>query len=156
MLGYCGGYFKNILGVSQKLRLTEAKVKHARPGDRKLKIADGGGLYLLVTPEGGKFWRWKYRFQGKEKTMASDATLKWHWPELATCTSPKATIAVAPPPHTRLLSSDRLYRLCLEDCCSHSRRDSVTADLQDRSMERPPVYRPSRETSTFPYCWHST
>ena len=55
------------------MKLTEAKVKNAKPGDRRLKIADGGGLYLLVTPEGGKLWRWKFRYDGKEKTMAFGA-----------------------------------------------------------------------------------
>ena len=55
------------------MKLTEAKVKNAKPGDRRLKIADGSGLYLLVTPEGGKLWRWKYRFDGKEKTMTFGA-----------------------------------------------------------------------------------
>jgi integrase len=33
-------------------------------------MPDGGGLYLLVTPAGGKLWRWKYRFQGVEKLMS--------------------------------------------------------------------------------------
>jgi integrase len=55
------------------MKLTEAKVKNAKPGDRRVKIADGGGLYLLVTPEGGKLWRWKFRYNGKEKTMAFGA-----------------------------------------------------------------------------------
>jgi integrase len=55
------------------MKLTEAKVKNAKPGDRRLKIADGGGLYLLVTPEGGKLWRWKFRYDGREKTMAFGA-----------------------------------------------------------------------------------
>ena len=53
------------------MKLTEAKVKNAKPRDRRLKIADGGGLYLLVTPEGGKLWRWKYRFEGKERPWHS-------------------------------------------------------------------------------------
>ncbi len=33
-------------------------------------MSDAGGLFLLVTPAGGKLWRWKYRFDGKEKLMA--------------------------------------------------------------------------------------
>ena len=33
------------------------------------KLFDGGGLHLLITPSGGKLWRWKYRFQGAEKQM---------------------------------------------------------------------------------------
>jgi hypothetical protein len=34
------------------------------------KIVDGRGLYLLVTPNGGRYWRYNYRFQGKHKTLA--------------------------------------------------------------------------------------
>jgi integrase len=50
--------------------LTVIKAKNAKPGDRPLKLSDGGGLYLLVHPAGGKYWRLKYRFQGKEKVLA--------------------------------------------------------------------------------------
>jgi integrase len=43
-------------------------------------MSDGGGLFLWITPAGGKLWRWKYRFDGKEKLMAfgkyPDVTLK--------------------------------------------------------------------------------
>ncbi|MEG9438508.1 DUF4102 domain-containing protein [Edaphobacter sp. HDX4] len=41
-----------------------------KAGKRELKLADGQGLYLLVTPTGAKHWRWKYRVNGKEKKMA--------------------------------------------------------------------------------------
>jgi hypothetical protein len=33
-------------------------------------MSDSGGLHLEITPAGGKLWRWKYRFKGKEKLMA--------------------------------------------------------------------------------------
>jgi integrase len=52
------------------MKLTDTKVKNARAGDREIKLADGQGLYLLITPRGGKLWRWKYRFNGKEKKMS--------------------------------------------------------------------------------------
>jgi transposase-like protein len=39
-------------------------LRHAR------KIVDGRGLYLLVTPNGGRYWRYNYRFEGKHKTLA--------------------------------------------------------------------------------------
>lgn len=50
--------------------LTEAKVRNAKPSDRPMKMADGGGLYLSVMPNGGRYWRFDYRFQGKRKTLA--------------------------------------------------------------------------------------
>lgn len=52
------------------MKLTKTQVFNAKPGDREVKLSDGGGLYLLVTATGGKHWRWKYRFNGKEKKMA--------------------------------------------------------------------------------------
>jgi integrase len=52
------------------MKLTEAKVRGTKPGPRAVKMFDGGGLYLFITPEGGKLWRWAYRFDGKSRTMA--------------------------------------------------------------------------------------
>jgi integrase len=52
------------------MRLTDAKVRQTKPGTKEIKLADGGGLYLLITPHGGKLWRWKYRVDGREKKMA--------------------------------------------------------------------------------------
>ncbi|MCB1822211.1 MAG: tyrosine-type recombinase/integrase [Candidatus Competibacteraceae bacterium] len=50
--------------------LTDATVRTAKPADKPLKLFDAGGLYLLVTPQGGKWWRWKYRTAGKEKLLS--------------------------------------------------------------------------------------
>jgi integrase len=47
--------------------LTDTAIKRAASGERDYKMADRGGLFLLVTGAGGKLWRWKYRFEGKEK-----------------------------------------------------------------------------------------
>lgn len=40
------------------------------PADKPLKLADGGGMYLLVKPDGSRYWRLDYRFGGKRKTLA--------------------------------------------------------------------------------------
>lgn len=60
--------------------LTDTEVKTAKPEAKARKLADGQGLFLLVTPTGSKLWRWKYRAAGKEKLMAlgsyPDVTLK--------------------------------------------------------------------------------
>ena len=50
--------------------LTDAKVKTAKAMEKPVKLFDGDGLFLLVTPEGGKCWRLKYRMAGKEKILA--------------------------------------------------------------------------------------
>ena len=55
------------------LPLTEVKVKNAGKQPKEYKLADGGGLYLLVTPSGGKLWRLDYRFNAKRKTLSIGA-----------------------------------------------------------------------------------
>lgn len=50
--------------------LTDSQVRSARSTGRPRKLFDGGGLYLHVMPNGGRYWRFNYRFQGREKTLA--------------------------------------------------------------------------------------
>jgi hypothetical protein len=50
--------------------LTDMSVKKSKPRETAFKLADSGGLYLFVTPAGGKFWRLKYRIGGKEKLLS--------------------------------------------------------------------------------------
>jgi hypothetical protein len=50
--------------------LNEAQVKSARPAAKAYKLADGSGMFLYVTPQGGKLCRLNYRFEGKEKLLA--------------------------------------------------------------------------------------
>lgn len=50
--------------------LTDSACKNAKPDAKPRKIADGGGLYLEIMPNGSKYWRLKYRFAGKEKRLA--------------------------------------------------------------------------------------
>ncbi|MFJ1253822.1 tyrosine-type recombinase/integrase [Cupriavidus sp. CuC1] len=50
--------------------LTDTAIRTAKPTDKTQKLFDGGGLYLEVAPSGGKWWRMKYRFAGKEKRLS--------------------------------------------------------------------------------------
>ena len=52
------------------LPLTDMEIKKAKPESKQKTLFDGGGLHLLVTPSGGKLWRFKYRHLGKEKLMS--------------------------------------------------------------------------------------
>jgi integrase len=52
------------------MKLTEVAVRKAKPLDKPYKMADGGGMYLEVMPNGSKYWRLKYRVDGKEKRLA--------------------------------------------------------------------------------------
>jgi len=49
--------------------LTEQACRSAKPRDRDWKLADSGGLFMLVKKSGFKSWRLKYRFGGKEKQL---------------------------------------------------------------------------------------
>jgi Arm DNA-binding domain len=67
------GHVGATLGASEQraeklppLPLTDTAIRNARPGEKPIRLFDGGGLYLEVSPAGGKWWRLKYRFNGKE------------------------------------------------------------------------------------------
>ena len=50
--------------------LTDTKIRNAKPMEKKFKIFDTGGLFMIIAPAGGKWWRLKYRFGGKEKQLS--------------------------------------------------------------------------------------
>lgn len=52
------------------MKLTDTAARKAKPEAKPFKMADGGGMYLEVMPNGSKYWRLKYRFGGKEKRLA--------------------------------------------------------------------------------------
>jgi hypothetical protein len=68
------------LGVSRDQRdaippmaLSDALIRNAKAGPKPVKLSDGGGLFLLLNPNGSRLWRLKYRFAGKEKLLAFGA-----------------------------------------------------------------------------------
>jgi integrase len=52
------------------MALTDTAIRNAKPGAKPVKIFDERGLFLIVTPSGGKWWRLKYRFECKEKLLS--------------------------------------------------------------------------------------
>lgn len=50
--------------------LTDTQIKNLKPSEKPLRVFDGNGLYLEVSPAGGKLFRYKYRFNGKYKTFS--------------------------------------------------------------------------------------
>jgi len=52
------------------MALTDTVIRKARAKHTVYRLTDGGGLYLQITPAGGRLWRWKYRFDGREKLMS--------------------------------------------------------------------------------------
>lgn len=53
--------------------LTDLKIRKAQALDRPYKLADGAGMYVLIRPDGKRYWRLKYRFAGKERVLAFGA-----------------------------------------------------------------------------------
>jgi integrase len=62
------------------LDLTELAIRNAKPREKPYKLKDGGGLFLLVNPDGARYWRFRYQYQGREKLTGlgvyPDVTLK--------------------------------------------------------------------------------
>lgn len=52
------------------MALTDTTIRNAKAGPKPIKLADGGGMFLLITPAGGKLWRLKFRIDGREKLLA--------------------------------------------------------------------------------------
>lgn len=52
------------------MKLTDTKIRKSKAESKAYKLSDGGGMYLEVMPSGSKYWRLKYRFNGKEKRLA--------------------------------------------------------------------------------------
>ena len=55
---------------TRRLRRIRSGLRHIHPVRQARKFSEGGGLYLLVAPAGGRYWRYNYRFNGKQKTLA--------------------------------------------------------------------------------------
>ena len=52
------------------MALADIKVRTAKPDTKEYSLADGGGMSLLVHPNGSKYWRFRFRFGGKQHLMA--------------------------------------------------------------------------------------
>ena len=52
------------------MALTDTSIKQAKPAATPIKLTDEKGLHLLINPNGSRYWRFSYRFDGKQKTLA--------------------------------------------------------------------------------------
>jgi hypothetical protein len=55
------------------MALTDIQIRNAKTKDKQYKLSDSGGLYILMHPNGAKYWRLKYRVAGKEKVLSLGA-----------------------------------------------------------------------------------
>ena len=56
--------------------LADVAIRHVKPGEKAIKLADGAGKFLLIAPAGGKHWRLKYRFDRREMLLPLGPILK--------------------------------------------------------------------------------
>lgn len=64
------GYLPRQIFRWQETNSQTQKSSKAKAKATKYKLFDGGGLHLVVSPAGGKFWRWSYRFNGTEQLLS--------------------------------------------------------------------------------------
>jgi hypothetical protein len=71
-------YFENANTNTRdaNMKLTDLFLKNLKPTGKVQKYADGGSLYILVSPTGGRLWRMAYRFYGKQKTLTFGPYMK--------------------------------------------------------------------------------
>lgn len=94
------------------MALTDTTIRNAKPRDRDYKLADGGGLYLLVTAAGGRLWRLKYRADGIERKLALGK-----YPEVSLADARKAR------------DTARAKASAGKDPAAEKRRERITAKL---------------------------
>ena len=114
------------------MALTDVAIRNAKPGVKPTKLADGAGMFLLVTPAGGKLWRLKYRIDGREKLLAIGA-----YPEISLSDARKrrdearALIALGKDPsrqkqrdkvRARIHAADS-FKAISDEYCAKRRRD---------------------------------
>ena len=63
-------YSRDINGRKTIMALTDTKVRSAKPEEKEYSLVDGDGMSLLVKPGGSKYWRFRFRFGGKQHLMA--------------------------------------------------------------------------------------
>lgn len=116
------------------MALTDVAIRNAKPGAKAIKLADGNGMFLLVTPAGGKLWRLKFRIDGREKLLAIGA-----YPEIGLGEArrrreeARELIALGKDPsrekqrekvRARVLAADTFKAIC-DEYCEKRRRDGA-------------------------------
>lgn len=65
-----GAILKLAFRSGPQMALTDTAIRNAKPGPKPIKLFDERGLFILLQPSGGKLWRLKYRYAGKEKKLS--------------------------------------------------------------------------------------
>lgn len=112
--------------------LTDAAVRAAKPREKAYKMADGQGMYLQVTPSGAKYWRLKYRVDGKERVHAIGV-----YPTVSLLAARKARDAIKDQIRGGLDPSHEKRRVKLEaGCAARTRSRRSRASGMRRNVRR--------------------
>lgn len=96
------------------MALNDMAIRRTKAGDKPVKLSDGGGLFLLVNPNGSKWWRHAYRYDGKQKTLSLGV-----YPEISLAVARERHAAarkqlaqgVDPGQNRKTKKEDRLFRV---------------------------------------------
>ncbi|NIJ34956.1 tyrosine-type recombinase/integrase [Sphingomonas oligoaromativorans] len=127
--------------------LTDAKVRAAKPRSKTYKLSDTNRLFLMVTPSGGKLWRWNYDYDGRHKSMAfgawpivslADARTKRDEAYTALCEGHDPAIVKKLRIEANLESSRQTFERVARDWHENARSQWAPIHAQDviRSLER--------------------
>ncbi|MDB5705161.1 MAG: integrase [Sphingomonas bacterium] len=101
------------------MSLTTLAATNARPKAKPYKLTDERALHLLVMPDGGKYWRMRYRYLGKQKALALGV-----WPDVSLAAAREKRDA------TRAQIAQGLYPLAGEEAGENPRTDRLQHHLQ--------------------------
>ncbi|MEZ5749799.1 MAG: integrase arm-type DNA-binding domain-containing protein [Caenibius sp.] len=124
------------------MALTDVAIRTAKPREKPYKMGDAGGLYLLVTPAGGKLWRLKFRIAGKEKVLSLGG-----WPDVSLAnarkerdTAREALAAGADPArekqqakHLAKVAAANTFGEIAQEFIDKRRREGMSASTADKS-----------------------
>ncbi|MEZ5532762.1 MAG: integrase arm-type DNA-binding domain-containing protein [Steroidobacteraceae bacterium] len=116
--------------------LTDTRIRGARPDIRPRKLFDGGGLFLLVAPNGSRNWRFKYRFAGREKLIGFG-----RYPEVTLKAArerrdeARRLLATGVDPSARR-QAERVARLVTFEAVAREWLDSRAATIAARTLEK--------------------
>lgn len=122
-------------------RLSETSIKAAKPREASYKLADGDGLHLHVTPEGGRWWRYRYRWKGREQTLSlgvyPEISLKVARERCFTARQQRAH-GVKPAANWRPAQADasRTFRMVADDWLAMRNREVTAGELSHETVER--------------------
>jgi integrase len=132
------------IGRDTNMPLTDTAVRNAKRREKPQKLSDGGGLHLLVNPDGARYWRLAYRYDGQQKTLAlgvypivslADARMARDGAKQLLARDIDPSQARKEQKRAVRLSADNTFEIVAREWCENQ-RDGWTALYHDHVMRR--------------------